>query len=110
WPEGGPRLLWKATGLGGGYSTPSVAGGRVFLMGSQGNDEFVLALDARDGKRLWSTRVGLVGENTGPNYPGPRSTPTVDGGRLYTLGSDGDLVCVAVGSGKLAWHRQLEKE
>src|SRR5262245_35552244 len=72
WPEGGPALVWKATGMGGGYSTPSVAGGRVFLMGSRGNDEFLLALDARDGRQLWSIRVGIVGENTGPKYPGPR--------------------------------------
>ena len=89
WPRDGPKLLWKATDLGGGYSTPSVAGGRVFLMGSQGNEEFLHALDVKVGRLLWSTKVGAVGENTGPSYPGPRSTPTVDGERLYTLGSDG---------------------
>lgn len=110
WPPGGPKLLWKATGMGGGYSTPSVAGGRVFLMGSQGNDEFVLALDAATGKQLWSTRVGIVGVNTGPNYPGPRATPTVDGPWLYTLGSDGDLVCVEAANGHVRWHRHLGKD
>jgi outer membrane protein assembly factor BamB len=110
WPLGGPRLVWKATGIGGGYSTPSVAGGRVFVMGSRGGEEFVLALDARDGRRLWSTRVGIVGENTGPNYPGPRSTPTVDGGLFYTLGSDGDLVCAATATGQVVWHKHLLKD
>src|SRR6516162_8180970 len=68
WPPGGPKLLWKATGLGGGYSTPSIAGGRLFVMGSRGDDEYVMALDLKDGRQLWSTRVGLVGENRGPNY------------------------------------------
>jgi outer membrane protein assembly factor BamB len=106
----GPRLLWKTTGLGEGYATPSVAAGRLFVMGSKGNDEFVMAYDVRDGHRLWSTRVGIVGENRGPNYPGPRSTPTVDGEWLYALGSDGDLVCLEAGTGKLRWHKHLEKE
>jgi outer membrane protein assembly factor BamB len=110
WPEGGPKLLWKATGLGGGYATPSVAGGRLFLLGSKGNDEFLQALDVRDGRPLWSTRVGIVGENTGPNYPGPRSTPTVDGDRLYVLGSDGDLVCAAVATGEILWRKHLVKD
>jgi outer membrane protein assembly factor BamB len=110
WPRDGPKLLWKATELGGGYSTPSVAGGRVFLMGSQGDEEFVHALDVKDGRLLWSTKVGAVGENTGPSYPGPRSTPTVDGDRLYTLGSDGDLVCARTTDGKIVWRHHLEKE
>ncbi len=110
WPEGGPKLVWKATGLGGGYATPSVAGGRVFLLGSKGDEEFLHAVDVNDGQRLWSIRVGKVGENRGPNYPGPRSTPTVDGDRLYTLGSDGDLLCVATDNGKILWQHHLEKE
>jgi outer membrane protein assembly factor BamB len=91
WPPGGPKLLWKAKGLGGGYSTPSIAAGRLFVMGSRGDDEYVLALDLQDGRPLWSTRVGRVGKNYGPNYPGPCSTPSIDGDLLYTLGSDGDL-------------------
>src|SRR5262245_38068125 len=69
WPEGGPKLLWKATGLGGGYSTPSVAGGRIYLLGSKENQEHLHALDVKDGKSLWSYKVGAVGENTGPPYP-----------------------------------------
>jgi len=110
WPKDGPKRLWKATGLGGGYSTPSVAGGRLFVLGSKKEEEFLLALDIKDGKTLWSLKVGAVGENTGPAYPGPRCTPTVDGGRVYALGSDGDLVCAEAATGKLVWKRQIEKE
>ncbi len=110
WPEGGPRLLWTATGLGGGYSTPSVAGGRVFLMGSRGNEEWVMSLDAATGKILWSTKVGAVGKNEGPNYPGPRCTPTVESDSLYTLGSDGDLVCADPDTGKVRWRHHLVKD
>jgi outer membrane protein assembly factor BamB len=110
WPESGPRLLWTATGLGSGYSTPSVAGGRVFLMGSRGDEEWVMALDAGTGKILWSTKVGAVGKNEGPNYPGPRCTPTVEPDSLYTLGSDGDLVCADPDTGKVRWRRHLVKD
>src|SRR5207253_2346873 len=92
WPREGPKLLWSIKGLGGGYASPSVVGGRLFVMGSTGGNEYVHALSVKDGKQLWSVKVGKVGENTGPNYPGPRATPTVQDGRLWTLGSDGDLV------------------
>src|SRR5687767_9222168 len=54
WPQGGPRLLWKATGVGGGYSTPSVVDGRLFVMGSKENDEYVMAYAVKDGQQLWS--------------------------------------------------------
>jgi outer membrane protein assembly factor BamB len=110
WPPGGPKLLWKAKGLGGGYSTPSIAAGRLFVMGSRGDDEYLMVLDVKDGHQLWSTRVGRVGENRGPNYPGPRSTPSVDGDLLYTLGSDGDLVCAETATGKIVWQKHLEKD
>jgi outer membrane protein assembly factor BamB len=110
WPEGGPKLLWSATGLGGGYSSPAVVGGRIYVMGSKDGDEYVRALSVKDGKPLWAVKIGKVGENTGPNYPGPRATPTVRGGRLWTLGSDGDLVCLHTEDGKLVWRKHLERD
>ncbi|HEV3258513.1 MAG TPA: PQQ-binding-like beta-propeller repeat protein [Gemmataceae bacterium] len=110
WPAGGPKLVWKATGLGGGFTTPSIAGGRIYLMGSKGREEYVMALDAKDGKHLWSTKVGAVGLNRGPQNPGPRSTPIVDGDFVYTLGSDGDLVCVTRAKGKTVWHKHLVQD
>src|SRR5438874_7366972 len=58
WPEDGPPLAWKVKDLGGGYSAPSVAAGRVFGMSNRGNDEVVWALDEKNGKELWSTRLG----------------------------------------------------
>jgi outer membrane protein assembly factor BamB len=110
WPEEGPKLLWSVTGLGGGYASPAVVGGRIYVMGSKGGDEYVRALSAKDGKPLWAVKVGKVGENTGPNYPGPRATPTVRGGRLWALGSDGDLVCLHAEDGKLVWSKHLERD
>jgi outer membrane protein assembly factor BamB len=110
WPEGGPKLLWKATGLGIGYASPAVVGSKVFILGTKGEDEYVLCRDAATGDLLWSRKIGLIGENTGPNYPGPRATPTVAKDVLYALGSDGDLVCLRTADGSEVWHKHLEKE
>src|SRR5262249_9484276 len=55
WPREGPPLLWKAKGLGSGYSTPSVAAGRVFTMGNRSGREYVVALSVHKGKQLWRT-------------------------------------------------------
>lgn len=109
WPEGGPKQAWKATGLGGGYSTPSVSNGRIFGSGYRGNDEYVWALDAGTGKEIWSTKTGPAEKNVG--YPeGPRSTPTIDGNSLYTLSAGGQLVCLDASNGKEQWHKDLKKD
>ena len=112
WPKEGPRLLWQVNDLGKGYATPSVAGGRIYLMSNQGlEDEFVSALDVKDGKKIWSTRIGRVGNPTQrPNFPGARSTPTVDGAVLYALGSDGDLVSLEAATGKVRWQKSLRND
>jgi outer membrane protein assembly factor BamB len=108
WPKGGPALVWKATGLGGGYSTPSLAGGKIFGMSYRGEDEIVWARDAASGNELWSTRIA---KTTNVQYgEGSRATPTVDGDVLYTLGVGGDLVCLEVATGKERWHRHLAKD
>ena len=111
WPAGGPKLLWQQKDIGEGYSTPAVVGDRLYVMGNRGmEDEFVAARSVGDGREIWSTRVGKVGPNRGPQYPGARSTPTVDGELLYALGSDGDLVCLETESGKLRWHKNLRED
>ena len=112
WPKDGPRLIWQVKDLGGGYSTPSVAGGRVYLMVNKGlEDEFVTARDAKDGGLLWSTRIGKVGNpDQQPKYPAARSTPTVDGTALYALGSDGDLACLEAATGKVRWRKSLRAD
>jgi hypothetical protein len=71
WPADGPKLTWKASGLGDGFSTPSIAGGRLYVMGADGKTERVICLDLSDGKQLWASPIGSM---TG-GHPGPRSTP-----------------------------------
>jgi outer membrane protein assembly factor BamB len=107
WPEGGPKLVWKATGLGKGFSTPSLAQGRIYLLGTgSGEPECLMALDPKDGSILWSTPFGRMDGG----YPGPRSTPTVDAGRLYAISSDGKLICADAATGREVWTKDLKAD
>jgi outer membrane protein assembly factor BamB len=108
WPKGGPELARKAKGLGDGFSTPSVAGGKVFMLGTKGNEEYIFALDAKDGSKLWDTKVGRIGRSQMAS--GPRSTPTIDGDYLYVIGSDGALVCADVAKGEIRWSKDLKQD
>jgi len=111
WPEGGPKLVWQVQQIGAGYSTPSVVGDRIYLLGTEGVEESVLALAVKDGRRIWAAKVGKVGHpEQQPSYPGARSTPTVDGKLLFALGSDGDLVCLETTSGKEVWRKHLRDD
>jgi outer membrane protein assembly factor BamB len=105
WPAGGPPLVWKAAGLGAGYSTVTVDGGRVFTLGTARDIEYLIALDARTGKEFWRARIGRRYENN--RGDGPRGAPTVDGARVYALGGNGDLACVEAATGKVVWHVNL---
>jgi outer membrane protein assembly factor BamB len=101
WPQGGPPLVWKAAGAGEGYSSFAVADGRIFTLGARGNREYVVAFDAASGRRLWEAAHGS--RFTNDRGDGPRSTPTVDGARLYVFGASGDLTSLDAASGKIAW-------
>jgi outer membrane protein assembly factor BamB len=108
WPKDGPPLAWEVKDLGGGYSTPSVAAGRIFGMSNRGGDEVVWALSEKDGKKLWARRLGRAFFQRAPQgKEGPGCTPTVDGDRLYVLGLGGDLACLGVTDGKVIWHKNL---
>ena len=108
WPKDGPPLAWKIKGLGGGYSAPSIAAGRIFGMSNRGEDEVVWALSEKDGKELWVTRLGPAFKQQAPQgKEGPGCTPTVDGERLYVEGLGGDVACLQVKDGKILWQRSL---
>ena len=116
WPEGGPKLLWNSRqvnsgqGVGVGYSSVSVADGRVFTMGDgrgqrgRQRKEYVFALDANTGKELWATPVGRA------DGDGPRSTPTVDGDRVYAVSRQGNLVCLSAKDGGIVWQKDYAKD
>ncbi|MFL5241400.1 MAG: PQQ-binding-like beta-propeller repeat protein [Gemmataceae bacterium] len=110
WPKEGPKLVWQVKDIGSGYSTPAIADDRIYLESNKDDEEFALALNAKDGKEVWSVKIGKVGKNKGPQYPGTRATPTVDGDLLYCLGSDGDLVCLERDKGKIRWQKNLKTD
>jgi outer membrane protein assembly factor BamB len=108
WPAEGPALVWKATGAGRGYSSFSVADGKLYTMGLRGNREFVVAFDVATGKELWATAHGSAFRND--RGDGPRGTPTVDGDRIYALGGNGDLSALDARTGKLVWTKNVLQE
>lgn len=109
-PAGGPPLVWKATGLGIGYSTVSVVGDRVYTIGEDSEVSSVVALNAADGKKVWSARLGKAGAPGMPAFEGPRATPTVDGSLLVAVGQWGELACLDTAQGKELWRKDYTKD
>lgn len=109
WPEGGPNQIWEQKQLGEGFSSVSIADGKVFTMGTQGNTELLLAMDAATGKPVWSAKTGGSVYRNGMGN-GPRGTPTIDGDRVYALGANGDLICVGIDNGELVWQKNILRE
>ncbi len=108
WPAEGPSLVWKAAGAGRGYSSFSIANGRLFTMGLRGDREFVIAFDVATGKEAWATPHGSAFRND--RGDGPRGTPTVDGDRLYALGGNGDLSALDTKTGRVVWTKNILRE
>lgn len=100
WPDDGPPLLWRAGGLGHGYSTVAVADGHLYTTGNVGDATVITALTL-DGKVAWRAPNGPAYTRS---HPGTRSTPTLDDGRLYHENADGDLVCLDAETGRRRWH------
>ncbi|MCA9045014.1 MAG: PQQ-like beta-propeller repeat protein, partial [Planctomycetaceae bacterium] len=109
WPAGGPALNWTATGLGEGYSSVSISDdGKLYTMGNRGNQEMTICLDLATGKELWATQTGNAYRESQGN--GPRSTPTIDGDRLYVLGGNGDLACLSRNDGEMLWSGNILRQ
>lgn len=106
WPEGGPKQLWTFTSAGSGYSGFSVVDGKLFTMGTRGDKEILMALDAVKGIELWTAPLGPILDNGWGN--GPRGTPTVHEGYLYALGGRGNLVCLKASGGSQVWERSMQ--
>ena len=107
WPEGGPTQVWQYSNAGLGYSSFAVADGRLFTLGTRGEAEILLAIDADSGKELWAVELSPILSNGWGN--GPRGTPTVDGNNVYALTGPGTLVCLSVKDGKQVWTTSMDK-
>ena len=111
WPQNGPALLWSASGIGHGYSTVSIAGGRIFTAGMIDKQTYVVALDL-SGKPLWRALNGQSWQASERQswavpYAGARATPTVDGDTVYHLSDLGRLTALAARTGEERWHLDI---
>ncbi|MEI6235396.1 MAG: PQQ-binding-like beta-propeller repeat protein [Planctomycetota bacterium] len=108
WPAGGPKLLWKAEGVGAGFSSVSIAGDKIFTMGDVEGSSQLLCLNLKDGSNVWKLKVGKPAGGGG--YPGTRCTPTVDGALVYAMSQYGDIVCADSTTGKEVWRKEMAKD
>jgi len=106
WPDGGPTRAWDSPSIGNGYGSMAVVGGKVYVAGVVGDQTTVTALGA-DGKVIWQKPVDKAVKI---QYDGVRSTPTVDGDRLYYLAESGMLVCFKLEDGKEEWKKNILTE
>jgi len=98
---------WEAP-VGAGHSSPVIAGNRVVLHSRQGNREVIAAYDLQSGKRLWEDGVDApytMNPAATGHGPGPKSTPAVAGGRVFTLGISGIFSAHDLATGKLLWRK-----
>jgi outer membrane protein assembly factor BamB len=105
-PEGGPKLLWKAE-CSEGCSTPVVSAGRVVIMDRVEDEERILCLDAATGERRWVVTYAEAYRAGGKWGSGARSTPATDGERVYGYGVTAKLSCADLKTGKLLWRQAV---
>ncbi len=109
WPDQGPKQLWVYDGAGMGYSGHSIVDGRLYTMGTRGDDVTVVCVDTATGKELWAAAISKdtqEGYNTGWGH-GPRSTPTYSDGHVYAIDSQGVVACLSADDGKVVWKKHL---
>jgi outer membrane protein assembly factor BamB len=122
WPANGPKLVWKADGIGHGYSTVAVVDGVVYTVGDVGElagpypqsaqvkigpgAMTLFAFDVKSGKLLWKTEHGPVWTK---DRVGSRTTPVVSDGKVYVEGADGSVACYDAKTGAQVWKHMLSE-
>ena len=117
WPNGYPKLQWSISSLGIGHAGPAIADGKMYILCERNNaGEILVCLElpaepqssrakVAPPKELWTAKVGGHYDNGWGD--GPRSTPTVDGDRVYAVGSLGNLICAKASDGSIVWQKNL---
>jgi outer membrane protein assembly factor BamB len=109
WPTTGPKVLWSVP-LGEAFGSFAVSGDKAYVFAKEGDDsEACSALDARTGKTLWTTKIDKTIHDTSGG-DGPRSTPAIDGDKVYVLGTYLKLFCLNAADGKVVWSHDLKAE
>lgn len=99
WPEEGPKLIWKISGLGRGYSAPIITGGRIYIAGDVGDELRISAFDL-DGKLVWQAKNGQAWKG---HSQGARASCAFSDGNIYHMNAHGRVVCLEAATGKEAW-------
>lgn len=107
WKAKPPQELWRVSLANRGFSGPSVAEGKVFIVDRKDKQDVVRAINLADGKDVWQFPYE---ENTGENYGFARATPTYEGGKLFTLSAGGQVYCLNAADGKPVWNVNILKQ
>ena len=107
WPEGGPKVLWTIP-MGAGFGGPAVSAGNVYLLDRDEKvGDTLRVLDLASGKELWTFAYEAAGSFM---FAGSRTTPTVDGDLVYTVGPMGDLHAISIKTRKPVWRKNIWKD
>jgi len=106
WPDQGPGLIWKVSGLGHGYSSVSMANGVIYTAGNINKESVIIAISV-EGQELWRAKNGKAWTKS---YPGTRGTPTIDGTMIYHQNPFGNIVCLKAETGKVVWAKDILTE
>ncbi len=114
WSQDGPPLVWRTLGIGRGYSSLAIDEHRIYTMGdtlpeSDSEDEFLICLDRESGDIVWKSRTGPAWNKGQKSWQSSRSTPTIDGDRIYALTAFGELICFDR-AGREIWRRHLKDD
>jgi outer membrane protein assembly factor BamB len=109
WPDAGPRVLWDKK-LGQGWGGPVVSNGRVIVFHRVGDKEIVQCLESAGGKEVWGRDYETRYQDDFGFDEGPRSTPAIADGKVYTFGAEGMLSCWALEDGKPLWRVDTKRE
>ncbi len=121
-PEGGPKVRWRKP-IGTGYAGPAIVGDRIYVMDrvtdkpllndgyakdAVAGAERVLCLDLKTGEQIWKHEYDCPYSNI--SYPsGPRTTPIIQDGKVWTLGTMGHLFCHDAATGNVLWSKNLKE-
>lgn len=108
WAAHPPRELWRRP-VGLGWSSFTVAGDYVFTQEQRGDDELVVCYAANSGEEVWVNRLPTRFEDRTMGS-GPRATPTLEGGKLFTFGATGMLQCLDAATGTTEWKRDIKED
>jgi outer membrane protein assembly factor BamB len=109
WPAGGPPKLWEYP-IGHGWSGPVVADGKLILFHRVGDEEIVECLEAATGKAVWKAAAVTDYRDDFGFDDGPRATPVIAGGRVFTFGAAGRLQALDLTAGKTVWERNVRTD